>query len=155
MRIRNWSKAAIFAIAIVIGLTLVTDAQHVRVNGVSSGGSVTFPLVSTVLGTAGAPAFTFTGATTYGLYQNGSCTYLAANGAEQVAACTSGTFIQGGNGTIAAQKWDGNGGVAFASLGTPANGTFVYCNNCTIANPCAGAGTGAFAKRLNGAWVCN
>lgn len=45
--------------------------------------------------------------------------------------------------------------VAFASLGTPANGTFAYCSDCTIANPCAGAGTGAFAKRLNGVWVCN
>lgn len=43
----------------------------------------------------------------------------------------------------------------FASLGTPSNGTFLYCSDCTIANPCAGAGTGAFAKRLNGAWVCN
>ncbi|MFQ5641319.1 MAG: right-handed parallel beta-helix repeat-containing protein [bacterium] len=43
----------------------------------------------------------------------------------------------------------------FASLGTPANGTFFYCSDCTVANPCAGAGTGALAKRLNGAWVCN
>ncbi len=45
--------------------------------------------------------------------------------------------------------------VLFASLGTPANGTFCYCSDCTIANPCASAGTGAFAKRLNGVWVCN
>lgn len=44
---------------------------------------------------------------------------------------------------------------AFASLGTPANGAFYYCNDCTLASPCAGAGTGAFAKRLNGIWVCN
>lgn len=44
---------------------------------------------------------------------------------------------------------------AFASLGTPANGTLLYCNNCTIANPCASGGTGALAKRLNGVWVCN
>lgn len=43
----------------------------------------------------------------------------------------------------------------FASLGTPLNGTFLYCADCTIANPCAGSGTGAFAKRLNGVWVCN
>ena len=43
----------------------------------------------------------------------------------------------------------------FAGLGTPPNGTFTYCNNCTVANPCASGGTGAFAKRLNGAWVCN
>lgn len=43
----------------------------------------------------------------------------------------------------------------FANLGTPGNGVFVYCPDCTVANPCAGAGTGALAKRLNGAWVCN
>ena len=43
----------------------------------------------------------------------------------------------------------------FATLGAPANGTIKYCSNCTIANPCAGGGTGAIAKRLNGVWVCN
>lgn len=43
----------------------------------------------------------------------------------------------------------------FASLGAPANGTVKFCSDCTIANPCAGAGSGAIAKRLNGAWVCN
>jgi hypothetical protein len=43
----------------------------------------------------------------------------------------------------------------FANLGTPVNGTFYYCNDCTLANPCAGGGTGALAKRLNGIWVCN
>lgn len=46
-------------------------------------------------------------------------------------------------------------GVAQANLGTPANGTIRFCNDCTIANPCAGGGTGAMAKRLNGVWVCN
>jgi hypothetical protein len=45
--------------------------------------------------------------------------------------------------------------IAFANLGTPANGTMVYCADCAIANPCAGSGTGAFAKRLNSAWICN
>jgi hypothetical protein len=43
----------------------------------------------------------------------------------------------------------------FANLGTPANGTFNYCSDCTLANPCAGSGTGALAKRLNSIWVCN
>lgn len=55
---------------------------------------------------------------------------------------------------VAAGEW-GWTAVAFASLGTPANGSFAYCNDCTLANPCAGAGTGALAKRLNGVWVCN
>jgi hypothetical protein len=45
--------------------------------------------------------------------------------------------------------------VLFANLGTPTNGTFANCSDCTVANPCAGGGTGAFAKRFNGVWVCN
>jgi hypothetical protein len=47
------------------------------------------------------------------------------------------------------------GTVTFANLGTPSNGTFVYCSNCTKATPCASGGSGAFAKRINGAWDCN
>lgn len=45
----------------------------------------------------------------------------------------------------------------FASINNPAptNGLFYYCSDCTIANPCAGGGTGALAKRLAGVWVCN
>lgn len=47
-------------------------------------------------------------------------------------------------------------GVTFANLFNLAlNGVIVYCSDCTIANPCAGSGTGAIAKRLNGVWVCN
>jgi hypothetical protein len=44
---------------------------------------------------------------------------------------------------------------AFESLGTPADGRFVYCWNCNIANPCTTGGSGALAKRLNSTWVCN
>jgi hypothetical protein len=47
------------------------------------------------------------------------------------------------------------GAVTFSNLGTPANGNLHYCSDCTIANPCAGGGTGALAKRLNNTWVCN
>lgn len=43
----------------------------------------------------------------------------------------------------------------FANLGTPVNFTIKGCSDCTVANPCASGGTGAIAKRLNGAWVCN
>ena len=53
------------------------------------------------------------------------------------------------------------GTVAFAALGTPANGTEVYCSNCdapTVAgsyNTCASTpGPGAWAKRIRGAWSC-
>ena len=43
----------------------------------------------------------------------------------------------------------------FAELGTPVNGTYTYCSDCTETNPCADSGTGAFAKRINDAWDCN
>jgi len=36
-----------------------------------------------------------------------------------------------------------------------ANGSIVYCSNCTAASPCAGGGTGAIARRISGAWVCS
>lgn len=56
--------------------------------------------------------------------------------------------------TAAGLPWRSDG-TLFVDLGTPANGSFIYCTNCTIANPCAAGGTGALAKRLNGVWVCN
>lgn len=43
----------------------------------------------------------------------------------------------------------------FTNLGAEADGTIVYCSDCTIANPCAGSGTGALAKRINSTWICN
>lgn len=44
----------------------------------------------------------------------------------------------------------------FFNLGdVAANGTITYCSNCTKTTPCAAGGTGALAKRLNGAWDCN
>ena len=46
-------------------------------------------------------------------------------------------------------------GVDFGDLGTPTNGTIVYCPDCMKATPCAGGGMGALAKRLNGAWDCD
>jgi hypothetical protein len=49
-------------------------------------------------------------------------------------------------------------GVAFADLGTPANGTFTFVTDGTVTsgadNTCAGSGTGAFAVRLNSVWRC-
>lgn len=49
----------------------------------------------------------------------------------------------------------GLGSTTNANLGTPANGTIIYCSDCTKATPCAGGGTGAFARRANGAWDCD
>jgi hypothetical protein len=52
---------------------------------------------------------------------------------------------------------DYKGSFLFASIGTNLvnNGDTRYCSDCTIANPCAGSGSGAYAKRLNGINVCN
>lgn len=55
--------------------------------------------------------------------------------------------------------------VAFASLGTPSDGTQIYCTDCTETTPatcpvtqasciCTNSGSGAFARRVGGAWYC-
>jgi hypothetical protein len=50
------------------------------------------------------------------------------------------------------------GAVIFSNLGTPSNGTQVYCSDCdpSTGSTCASAGakTGAMAMRINGAWKC-
>lgn len=91
---------------------------------------------------------------------------------------TSGTsgqpLLSGGVGTV--PTWGGNivvstltvSGATFSTLGGSAtNGSYQYCSDCTVTTPatctanlltscvCAGSGTGAFAKRLNGTWYCN
>lgn len=59
--------------------------------------------------------------------------------------------------------------VTFANLpGSPTNGMLEYCTDCTVTTPasctnvtntaactCAASGTGAYAKRINGVWLCN
>jgi hypothetical protein len=51
-------------------------------------------------------------------------------------------------------------GKAFSDLEEPPldhapDGSLLYCKDCQVSSICTGAGTGAFAKRLNGMWVCN
>lgn len=46
-------------------------------------------------------------------------------------------------------------GTTIANVPTLANGSVVYVSDSTIANPCAGGGSGAILKRLNGVNVCN
>jgi hypothetical protein len=43
----------------------------------------------------------------------------------------------------------------FSALPSSTNGAMIYCSDCTKATPCASGGSGAFAKRLSGAWDCN
>jgi len=55
----------------------------------------------------------------------------------------------------------------FSQLGGQSDGSYTYCSDCKVVTPsacsaanpagcvCSGGGTGAFAKRLSGAWLCN
>jgi hypothetical protein len=65
---------------------------------------------------------------------------------------------QAGSSATVAINYNGSvtyGSVDYSALGTPANGTVVYCPTCQQTSTCAGGGTGALAKRINGAWQCN
>jgi hypothetical protein len=46
------------------------------------------------------------------------------------------------------------GSATFATLGSAANGSMLYCSNCTQTAACAAGGSGAMAMYLNGAWSC-
>jgi hypothetical protein len=46
------------------------------------------------------------------------------------------------------------GSTTFASLGSGANGSILYCSNCTQTTACAAGGPGAMAMYVNGAWSC-
>lgn len=70
-------------------------------------------------------------------------------------AVTPASAVNGGGAVIQPLLFQNAGSVLFAALGALTNGTLVFCSDCTIANPCASGGTGGFAKRLNGVWVCN
>jgi hypothetical protein len=46
------------------------------------------------------------------------------------------------------------GSSPFANLGSAANGSILYCSNCTQTTACAAGGSGAMAMYVNGAWSC-
>lgn len=122
------------AVFTATGLTEVatftrTDAGHAHIEVINPAGAADFGV-----GAAGEPHIDSIGAGTEINFRFGGVDALVVSGAGGVLRFT---------------------GVTQAALGAPANGTFVYCTDCTVANPCAGGGTGALAKRLNGAWVCN
>jgi hypothetical protein len=90
--------------------------------------------------------------------------YVTATASEGIVQLASGNGSSGSGATlyVRGNRIDMSGGyvalptTSFGTLPTPlANGAIIYCSDCTIASPCAGGGTGAIAKRLNGAWVCN
>lgn len=100
-------------------------------------------------GAVGAPAFAFTGETNSGAYLAGAAIVrFAVAGVQRLELNADGPLIP-------VNSMLQFTGVPFAALGAPANGFVVYCPDCVIGAVCAGAGTGAIAKRLAGAWVCN
>jgi len=129
--------------------------------------------VLAVDGSAAAPALSFAGQPNTGFLRNAANEVtLSINGNRQFDWSTN--FAIASDGALAFTNAAGNAtgtqdtvisrvaagqfgwtAVLFTNLGTPASGTFCYCSDCTIANPCASGGTGALAKRLNGVWVCN
>lgn len=108
---------------------------------VMSGGGLSSPV--TLAGVSMIDPTALTTVTMTGLTVNGAATVTGNVGADTVSANSVSSVFLSITATL------------FASLGTPANGTIKYCSNCTVASPCAGSGTGAIAKRLNGGWVCN
>lgn len=133
-------------------------------------------------GSANAPSYSFSNFTDKGFYSQGTNTIgVSSAGSLAFIFNTTSTldllndsarirfgsaqdtiFMREAAGSLVLSGASGTGAGAlrlittlFAALGTPTNGTLRFCSDCTIANPCAGSGTGALAKRLNGVWVCN
>jgi hypothetical protein len=90
--------------------------------------------------------------------------FVAAHGSSAnttIAAIGAGAVVMQGGGGVQLPT------VTFASLPAANNGTLIYCADCTVSLPascmnvttaaacsCSRGGTGAVAKRINGAWLC-
>ena len=107
--------------------------QMTNVQNLFKSGSATLPSITDSNGTTG---FYWPGGTVVAVADNANSELIRWTGGTNTASMQMKAMTQ-------------------ANLGAPPNGTFAYCSDCTIANPCAGGGTGALAKRLNGVWVCN
>lgn len=76
---------------------------------------------------------------------------IGLNASDQISLAPSGTTTIVGGNLIST-------GTTHGSLGTPSNGSIIFCSDCTVTsgadNTCASGGTGALAVRLNGVWRC-
>jgi hypothetical protein len=129
-----------------------SNTTHTRLNAATFGASDNF--IAGALNTVANSGNFFV----YGANNNvtGCTAYMLVG--FSMTSCANNTLSLGVSATpevTITDKYFALRAIAFASLGTPANGNFVYCNDCTVANPCNSGGTGALAKRLNGVWVCN
>jgi hypothetical protein len=127
--------------------------------------TISAPLITTGVitpptGSASAPTYAFTGDTNTGMYsQSANEISFSTDGTRRFNIDSTTTSVDG-NLSVAGSASVGTRVAItttfFANLsGVESNGGIRYCSDCTIANPCAGGGTGAFAKRLNNVWVCN
>jgi hypothetical protein len=131
--------------------------QSAASNAVTTDGATQ---ISTI--TIAAPISGATGG--YAWYGNGilmgttnasTLTFVAPNiyvGAGTLVASSGSTGMRGTN------LWTQNFQITptlFANLGSPQNGSLYFCGDCTAASsPCTGSGSGTFAFRRNGSWVC-
>lgn len=136
------------------------------------------------VGSKTAPSIALTGATTTGIFDGGSGTPTISIAGTNLVRFQSNQLSLNSNTTVSWSTGDpavngvdvsisraGAGeltytGTTFASLGTPANGTSAYCSDCKVTtgtpgnpstisnNTCTSTGSGAWALRLNGVWVC-
>lgn len=161
-------KHLILGVVMVAGVATIASGQDMTtlltrfLNGLYSG------YIRMTDGSATAPAYSFSSATGMGAFYNAGSLAVAIGGVRKAELNSTSSLsllddsaqivLGSAQDTVISRRAAneiGLSAVAFASLGTPANGTFAYCSDCTTANPCAGSGTGALAKRLNAVWVCN
>lgn len=119
----------------------------------ASPGAQTLGVQSVVAGTSNTAGanFTLAGSRGTGTGAGGSIIFQTApaGGSGTSQNSLSAAFTVNGDGSVSVKS------VTFANLPTQADAKLIYCSDCTVANPCAGSGTGALAKGINGAWVCN
>jgi len=93
-----------------------------------------------------------TSAATYGAGQRDISITLANN----TTRAPFGPSYTGSTQTVISDATGSDNGTSFGNLpATAQNGSYVWCPNCTVNNPCnSGSGTGAMAHRVGGAWNC-
>ena len=145
------------------GLYGVTTGYSNTAVGSNAGSAISTGIGNTILGSQSGGGLTtgtyntILGANISGLTAALNQTVIVADGLgnARFRADTTGATIFG------LVKVQSSGVIEYASVtfaALPAgtnNGSMIYCSNCTIAATCATGGTGAFAKRINSAWVCN
>ncbi len=166
-------KRLIVALTLLLGILIVTptEAQSrfwVLVNGTLrysgnvflSNGSYGFTGVSNSFGLSGTGSVVRSA--------DGGAYLIVTNGQVFVNSATL-TMGTGGTPDVTITRAAANeitfSSLTFSNLGTPANGSFAFCSDCTETTPascpvtqascvCTNGGNGAFARRVNGAWYC-